>query len=274
MNAASTARAPATGGRTIIVVPAYNAERTLERTVADVPPGVADEILVVDDASRDSTAEIAARLPVTLIRHDRNVGYGGNQKTCYGEALRRGADYLVMLHGDYQYDGRMIPAALQVLRLGICDVVLGNRIRTRREALAGGMPLAKYVANRGLTFLQNVMTGQNLGEWHSGFRAYRREVLESTPFERNSDDFLFDSQFLLQAVHFGFRVGDVPVPIRYFDAASSIDYRSAARYALATLWTFAVWLAHRANIVRSPLFALRQAQGERVGEERDREAAR
>jgi glycosyltransferase involved in cell wall biosynthesis len=240
--------------RTLIVMPAWNAAKTLERIVADIPTGCFDEIIVVDDASRDQTADIAARLPVTLIRHERNLGYGGNQKTCYREALARGAAYVVMLHPDYQYDARIIPAALDILRIGICDVVLGNRIRTRKEALAGGMPLAKYLANRGLTLIENVLSGQNLGEWHSGFRAYRRAVLERVPFEGNSDDFVFDSQFLLQSVHLGFKVGDLPAPVRYFDEASSIDLPASAKYALLTLWTFALWYLHRFRVTRSRLF--------------------
>jgi hypothetical protein len=151
----------------------------------------------------------------------------------------------------------MIMACVEVLRLGICDVILGNRIRTRAEALAGGMPLVKYLANRGLTFIENLVSGQNLGEWHSGFRAYRREVLERVPFERNSDDFVFDTQFLVQAIHFGFRVGDVPVPVRYFDEASSIGVRDSADYALRSLWVFAQWHAHRLGLRRCERFVAR-----------------
>ena len=235
-------------------MPAYNAANTLERIVADIPAGCADEILVVDDKSGDGTVEIAQRLPVTLIRHPENRGYGGNQKTCYREALARGAEYVVMLHPDYQYDARVIPAALDILRIDICDVILGNRIRTRREALDGGMPLAKYLANRGLTIIENILAGQNLGEWHSGFRAYRRSVLETIPFTENSDDFVFDSQFLVQTVHFGFRLGDVPVPVRYLDDASSIDMRRSTVYALQTLRTFVTWYLHCAGIRQSSLF--------------------
>lgn len=243
--------------KTIIVMPAYNAANTIERILADIPEGYADHVLVVDDCSTDATREIARRLPVELIEHEKNLGYGGNQRTCYRAALERGADYVVMLHPDYQYDARVIPAAIDILRYGICDVVLGNRIRTRKEAHAGGMPWVKYLANRGLTLIENVLSGQNLGEWHSGFRAYRREVLETVPFERNSDDFVFDSQFLVQAVHFGFKVGDLPIPVRYFDEASSIRFLPASKYALHTLWTFAVWHAHRARLVESELFTPR-----------------
>ncbi|MGD2115709.1 MAG: glycosyltransferase family 2 protein [Acidobacteriota bacterium] len=241
--------------RTLVVMPAYNAAETLETTLSKLPDGCCDEVLVVDDASRDDTAEIAARLPVTLIRHERNLGYGGNQKTCYREALARGADHVVMVHPDDQYDARLVPAAVEILRLGVLDLVLGNRIRTRREALSGGMPRIKYLANRGLTILENVLTGQNLGEWHSGFRAYDRRLLETIPFERNSDDFVFDSQLLLQAVHFGFRLGDIPMPVRYFDEASSIGLRRASSYALATLGSLGAWYAHRWKLRRSPLFS-------------------
>lgn len=241
----------------MVVIPAYNAARTLERVITDIPKDAADEILVVDDCSADETAEVARRLPVSFIRHERNLGYGANQKTCYDEALARGADYVVMIHGDYQYDARMITPAVEILRLGICDVVLGNRIRTRSEALAGGMPPIKYLANRILTIVQNLLSGQNLGEWHSGFRAYSRRVLEAIPYHANSDGFLFDSQFLLQTVHFEFKLGDVPVPVRYFDQASTIGLRDSAIYALATLWTFVEWLAHRAGLRRSRIFERR-----------------
>ena len=240
--------------RTIVVMPAYNAAGTLEATLRRLPDGCCDEVIVVDDASQDATPEVASRLPVTLVRHGENRGYGGNQKTCYREALARGADRVVMLHPDGQYDARLVPAAVDILRLGILDLVLGNRIRTRREALSGGMPRIKYVANRLLTLVENVLTGQNLGEWHSGFRAYRRELLEAIPFERNSDDFVFDSQLLLQSVHFGFRVGDIPMPVRYFEEASSISIRRASTYALATLGTLAAWYGHRLRVRRSPLF--------------------
>jgi glycosyltransferase involved in cell wall biosynthesis len=238
-------------GKTVVVMPAYNAAATLERIVDSIPAGCYDEILVVDDASRDATREVARRLPVTLFEHAENRGYGANQKTCYRLALERGADYVVMLHPDDQYDARMTPAALDVLAHDVCDVVLGNRIRTRREALDGGMPLVKYLANRGLTFVENVLTGQNLGEWHSGFRAYRRAVLETVPFEENDDGFAFDSQFLVQAVHFGFRIGDVPVPVRYFAEASTIGLAAATGYALRTGLVFAEWYAHRLRLRRS-----------------------
>lgn len=241
-------------GKTIAVMPAYNAATTLGRTVADIPSGSVDEIILVDDGSRDDTVEIARQLGLTVIVHETNRGYGGNQKTCYQTALEKGADYVVMIHPDYQYDSRVIPVAVEILRLGICDCVLGSRIRTRREALDGGMPRYKYLANRMLTFMENVALGQNLGDFHTGFRAYRREVLETLPWMRNSDDFVFDSQFLAQVVHFGFKVGDIPVPVRYFDEASSINFRRSVKYGLSTLgvlWKF--WL-HRLRLCRSRLF--------------------
>jgi glycosyltransferase involved in cell wall biosynthesis len=235
-------------------MPAFNAGRTLARIHAAIPRELVDEVIVVDDGSSDDTVAVARGLPVTLICHERNRGYGGTQKTCYTAALERGAGTVVMLHADDQYDGRMIGPAIHILKLGICDVVLGNRIRTRGEALANGMPLAKYLANRGLTLIENMLSGQNLGEWHSGFRAYRRHELETVPFLENSDDFVFDSQFLVQCVHFGLKIGDVPVPVRYFEEASTIPLRAATRYAVGTMRTFAGWYAHRFGLVDLPRY--------------------
>ena len=241
-------------GRTIAVMPAYNAAATLARTVADIPPGSVDQIILVDDCSRDDTVAIARRLGLTVFTHEQNKGYGGNQKTCYRHALAAGADFIVMIHPDYQYDSRVIPIAIEILKLGICDVMLGSRIRTRREALDGGMPKWKYVANRMLTICENIALGQNLGDFHSGFRAYRRAVVETIPFERNSDDFVFDSQFLAQAVYFGFKLGDIPVPVRYFDEASSINFGRSLTYGLRTLQVLGQFWAHRLGIWRHGLF--------------------
>ena len=239
--------------RIVVVMPAYNAASTLERTVADLPGEGIEEVILVDDHSTDDTVEIATRLGLTVITHESNLGYGANQKTCYRRALESEAEVVVMIHPDYQYDARLLSVATEVLRLGVCDCVLGSRIRTRREALAGGMPRWKYLANRVLTTIENVALGQNLGDFHSGFRAYRREVLETIPFEENSDDFVFDSQFLAQAVHFGFKLGDIPVPVRYFDEASSINLWRSIRYGTATLWVLAKFWLHRLGI-RSKLF--------------------
>ena len=246
--------APPPRPRVVAVMPAYNAERTLAATLADIPPGCVDEVLLVDDGSSDGTVALARSMGLTVFVHPENRGYGANQKTCYREALDRGADIVVMIHPDYQYDSRAIPAAAGIVELGICDVVLGNRIRSRAEAMAGGMPLYKYVANRLLTLAENLLLGQNLGDFHSGFRVMRREVLERIPFERNSDDFVFDSQFLVQAVRFGYRLGDIPVPCRYFDEASSIDFRRSVVYGAGTLAMLAAYWLDRLRIVKSRLF--------------------
>jgi len=241
-------------------MPAYNAAATLSHTVRDIPAGSVDQVILVDDCSRDETAKIARELGLTVKVHERNTGYGGNQKTCYRLALDSGADFIVMIHPDYQYDSRLIPVAVEILRLGICDCVVGSRIRTRHETLAGGMPVYKYLANRFLTIVENVALGQNLGDFHSGFRAYSRRVLETIPFERNSNDFVFDSQFLAQAVAFGFKVGDIPVPVRYFAEASSINFRRSLKYGFATLGVLTYYWLHRLRIWRSPLFQPREAK--------------
>lgn len=240
--------------KVIAVMPAYNAALTVERTVRDIPAGSVDEVILVDDCSRDNTVEVSRALGLTVIPHEVNLGYGGNQKTCYRAALERGADYVVMIHPDYQYDSRVIPVAVELLRLGICDVILGSRIRTRREALSGGMPVWKYIANRCLTFTENVALGQNLGDFHSGFRAYRREVLEQIPWEANTNDFAFDSQFLAQSVYFGFKLGDVPVPVRYFDEASSINFRRSVKYGLTTLWILLQFWLQKLGLARWNIF--------------------
>jgi len=229
-------------------MPAYNAARTLERTYDDLPHEVLAGVLLVDDASSDATVEIARRLGIDVIRHEMNRGYGGNQKTCYREALARGADVVVMVHPDYQYDSRMVRVMVEIIQLDICDVVLGNRVRTRRETLAGGMPKWKYFANRASTLSENLILGQNLGDMHSGLRAYSRHALETVPFDLNSDDFAFDQEFLIEASHLGLRMGDVPVPVRYFDEASSISWRRSARYGFHTLGTMKALALHKARI--------------------------
>jgi len=242
-------------GKVIVVMPAYNAESTLERTLRDIPGGCVDEIVLVDDASRDGTVAKARSLGMTVIEHPENRGYGANQKTCYREALDRGADIVVMIHPDYQYDSSLVPAIVDLLKGDHCDLILGNRIRSRREALDGGMPLYKYLANRALTIVENLWTGENLGEWHSGLRAYKREVLETLPWERNSDDFVFDSQFLMQAVHFGFRIGDLPVPVRYMREASSIGFTRSLEYGMLTMEVLVRWTLHKWNWRKDELFS-------------------
>jgi glycosyltransferase involved in cell wall biosynthesis len=242
-------------GKVIVVMPAYNAARTLVQTWDDIPAGAVDESILVDDASRDDTVGIARSLGIHVLQHPENRGYGGNQKTCYREALARGADIVILLHPDYQYDPRLIPMMVLPLQLGMYDVMLGSRVRTRRECLASGMPVYKYLGNRFLTFVENVLLGQNLSEFHTGFRAYRRGVLEHLPWTRFSDDFVFDSQFLVSAIHSDFRIGEIPVPVRYMPEASSIGFQRSVRYGLGTLATILQLMLHRLGLVRSPIFA-------------------
>ena len=239
----------------IIVLPAYNAASTLKATVKDIPAECFDELILVDDCSKDNTVEIAKELGLTVIEHKTNRGYGANQKTCYDIALERGADVIVMLHPDYQYDARLIPNFLGFLETGVCDVMLGSRIRTRNETLASGMPLYKYISNRMLTITENFVLGQNLGDFHSGFRCYRREVLETIPYHKNSDDFVFDSQFLAQTTYFGFRIGDAPIPCRYFSEASSINFLRSAEYGLLTLLTLVQFGLQKSKIASFDIFS-------------------
>jgi len=241
--------------KVIVVMPAYNAARTLEPTLRDIPPGFVDEIILVDDASKDDTVEIAKHLGLTVIKHEANRGYGANQKTCYRTALMHGADIVVMIHPDYQYDSRLVPYMIGLLKDLHLDVILGSRIRTRKEALEGGMPLYKYIANRLLTFIENICTGTNLSEWHTGFRAFNRKVLETIPWENNSDDFVFDSQMLVQCIAWDFRIGEIPVPVRYHETSSSINWRRSITYGLRTLLTMGQFLMHKFHIIKSPLFS-------------------
>ena len=242
-----------------VVMPAYNAEKTLERTLDDMPTGAFDDVVLVDDASRDGTFDLARKLGLFAIRHETNKGYGGNQKTCYRAALDRGADIVVMLHPDFQYDARLIPFMTGLIREGVCDVILGSRIRTRREALAGGMPLYKYLMNRLLTLFENLVLGIAVSETHTGYRAFSRRVLETIAFERNSDDFVFDQQIIAQIVHHGFRIGEIPVPTRYFKEASSISFRRSVTYGWQTIWTMLRFLLHQFRLVSYPLLERRPA---------------
>lgn len=221
--------------KVVVVMPAYNAEKTLEKTLADIPKDFVDKIILVDDKSKDGTAELAKKLNLRVFVHTENKGYGGNQKTCYTEALKLKPDIVIMLHPDYQYDPKIIKYMVSMIDEGYFDVVLGSRIRSRREALDGGMPLYKYLANRFLTFFENLLSGQNLSEWHTGYRAYKSEVLDNIDFEKNSDDFVFDSQVLFQIIAKGYKIGEIPVPVRYFEEASSINFGRSVRYGLLTL---------------------------------------
>jgi glycosyltransferase involved in cell wall biosynthesis len=238
--------------RLIVVMPAYNAEGTIEKTVRAIPEGFVDEVIVVDDASRDGTSEAAARLGLTVLRHPKNRGYGGNQKTCYREALRRGADVVVMLHPDYQYSPRLVAAMASMVACGEYDAVLGSRI-LGGTARRGGMPVWKYIANRGLTLFQNLMMGAKLSEYHTGYRAFSREVLERLPLDANSDDFVFDNQMLAQIVWSDFRIGEVSCPTKYFDDASSINFRRSVTYGFGVLSTSLAFRAARWGLA-SPRF--------------------
>jgi glycosyltransferase involved in cell wall biosynthesis len=223
------------GKKAIVVMPAYNAELTLEKTVAEVPATI-DEVILVDDRSTDRTAEVARRLGLTTIVHERNRGYGGNQKTCYAEALRRGADIVIMVHPDYQYTPKLIPAMAECIASGLYDVTLGSRILGGRS-LQGGMPLYKYVANRFLTTTENLLIGEKLSEYHTGYRAFSRRVLLTLPLNENDDDFVFDNQMLVQAAYFGFKMAEITCPTLYFDDASSINFKRSVKYGFGVLGT-------------------------------------
>lgn len=224
------------GKRIVVVLPAYNAAKTLEMTYDEIPFEIVDDVLLVDDASHDQTIKVAARLGIKFIVHEKNIGYGGNQKTCYREALRLGADVVVMLHPDYQYTPKLIPAMASMIAYDEFDVVLGSRI-LGIGALKGGMPLYKYIANRFLTLFENLLLGHKLSEYHTGYRAFSREVLSRLPLDRNSEDFVFDNQMLAQIIWFGYRIGEVSCPTRYFDDASSINFRRSVTYGLGVLKT-------------------------------------
>ncbi len=238
----------------IVIMPAYNAEKTLRQTYSELPHDYVDEVILVDDSSQDSTSEIARELGITTIIHAENKGYGGNQKTCYREALRHGADIVVMVHPDYQYSPRLVTAMASMISSGHYDVVLGSRILGGKSR-KGGMPLYKYISNRFLTFFENVMLGVKLSEYHTGYRAFSREVLESLPIERNSDDFVFDNEMLAQAVFFGFEIGEISCPTRYFEEASSINFSRSVKYGLGVLSTALKFVLQKAGVLSSPLFS-------------------
>ena len=238
----------------MVVLPAYNAGRTLEQTISEIPMSIVDELLLVDDASGDDTVEVAERLGIPFVVHPENRGYGGNQKTCYTEALRRGADIVTMLHPDYQYSPRLIEAMVPLAASGEFDVILGSRI-LGEGALAGGMPLYKYISNRALTAFENVLLGLKLSEYHTGYRTFRREVLEALPLAECSDDFIFDNQMLAQAAMFGFRIGEISCPTKYFAEASSINFRRSMVYGAGVLATSLRYRIHRAGLRQDPLFA-------------------
>jgi glycosyltransferase involved in cell wall biosynthesis len=243
------------GKRVCVVMPAYNAEKTLRQTYAEIDRSVIDDVVLVDDASRDRTVEVARELGIHHLVHPKNRGYGGNQKTCYAEALARGAEIVIMLHPDYQYSPRLLGAMAGMIASGHFDAVLGSRI-LGVGALAGGMPLWKYVANRFLTASENVLLGYKLAEYHTGYRAFSRKLLETLPLEENSDDFVFDNQMLAQAVWFGFQIGEISCPARYFAEASSINFSRSVKYGFGVLGTAIQYRLARWGMRKSNLFAL------------------
>jgi glycosyltransferase involved in cell wall biosynthesis len=234
-------------------MPAFRAGRTLEATWQDLPHDIIDEILVVDDASDDDTVAVARGLGIEVILHPQNLGYGANQKTCYTAALARGADIVVMVHADYQYEPRLTTAIAGMIASNVYDLVLGSRI-LGGGAISGGMPRWKYAANRILTLFENLLLGAKLSEYHTGFRAYRRELLETLPWQGNSNDFVFDNQLLAQAIIAGYRIGEISVPARYFAEASSIDLPRSVRYGLGVVATTLLACAARCGLYRHPLF--------------------
>lgn len=243
------------GKKIIVVLPAYNAALTLRKTVAEIDKMVVDEVLLVDDFSSDETVRIAKELGLKSFLHNRNYGYGRNQKTCYMEALKSNADVIVMLHPDYQYSPRLVTAMAAMITSGEYDLVLGSRI-LGGKARKSGMPLYKYISNRLLTLIENIFLGSKLSEFHTGYRAFSRRLLESLPFQKNSDDFLFDNEILAQALYFGFRIGEISCPTRYFPEASSINFQRSVVYGIGVLWTalryrLAVWSLFDFNIFQT-----------------------
>lgn len=241
------------GKKVVVVMPAYNAEKTLRQTYDEIDRAIVDEIVLVDDCSRDGTAELGRKLGLHVIRHERNQGYGGNQKTCYAKALALGADIVIMLHPDYQYTPKLIPAMAGMLAGGVFDVVLGSRI-LGGGALKGGMPPWKYVANRFLTAGQNIITGMKLSEYHTGYRAFTRQVIETLPLSRNDDDFTFDNQMLVQCHFYGFRIAEITCPTKYFDDASSINFIRSVKYGLGCLLVTAEYRLARWGLWHFPIF--------------------
>jgi glycosyltransferase involved in cell wall biosynthesis len=220
----------------IVVMPAFNAEKTLKKTCDALPKEIINEVILVDDASQDKTIEIAKKLGLTVFVHLKNLGYGANQKTCYREALKKKADIIVMIHPDYQYDATLTQELVKPILDGRFEIMLGSRVRSRKEVLGGGMPIYKYLGNRFLTIIENIILGLNLSEYHTGFRAFKREVLEKIPFQQFSNDFVFDQQILMTSVKYGFKIGEIPVPVRYFPEASSINFLRSCKYGLETLF--------------------------------------
>lgn len=240
--------------KVVVVMPAYNAEKTLEQTYNEIPFDIVDEVILTDDCSKDNTVEEARRLGIKeVIRHERNKGYGGNQKTCYNRALELGADIVIMLHPDYQYTPKLIESMVYVIANGVYPVVLASRI-LGKGALKGGMPIIKYVANRTLTFIQNILLSQKLSEYHTGYRAFSAETLRAVDYNSNSDDFIFDNEMLAQIFYAGYEIGEVTCPTKYFPEASSINLKRSSIYGLGVLRVSLVYRLCKWGLMRSSLF--------------------
>lgn len=242
--------------KVVVVLPAYNAEKTLESTYREIPFDIVDKVILVDDASKDNTVAVAKKLGIMVITHDRNLGYGGNQKTCYSTALQQNADIVVMLHPDYQYTPKLISAMAYLLESNEFDVVLGSRI-LGGKARSGGMPLYKYISNRFLTLAQNLLMGAKLSEYHTGYRAFTRKVLESIPLNNNSDDFVFDNEMLSQILYADFRVGEISCPTKYFAEASSINFSRSLKYGLGCMRTSLLFRLSKMGLLHSPIFTFK-----------------
>jgi glycosyltransferase involved in cell wall biosynthesis len=241
----------------VVVMPAYNAAKTLRLTYADLPDGLIDQVILVDDGSSDETVKIARELGLEVFVHNRNYGYGANQKTCYREALKLGADIVVMVHPDYQYDPKLLPSVIEPLKRGEADIVLGSRLLAG-DAVQHGMPSWKFFGNRFLTGLENLVFGLNLSEYHTGYRAYRKEALETVNMEMNSDNFLFDQEIIAQFIESGLRIAEVPVPARYFPEASSASFLQSSVYGLSILQLLIRYMAHRAGLRQRQFLSLHQ----------------
>jgi glycosyltransferase involved in cell wall biosynthesis len=249
------------GKKIAVVMPAYNAAQTLERTVAEIP-ALVDDMILVDDGSSDGTADLARRLGLHTLVHAKNRGYGGNQKTCYTAALARGADIVIMVHPDYQYTPKLVPALAHCVASGLYDVALGSRI-LGGGSLKGGMPKYKYVANRFLTLVENLLLGEKLSEYHTGYRAFSRRLLTTLPLNENAEGFVFDNQMLVQAVHFGFKIAEVTCPTKYFEEASSIGFAKSVRYGMGVLGAAAQFRLAHFGLAKPPFLS---AEGKRLGD--------
>jgi glycosyltransferase involved in cell wall biosynthesis len=249
------------GKKIVVIMPAYNAAKTLQQTYYDLPHDIVDEVILTDDASHDNTVDVARRLGLNILVHENNSGYGANQKTCYREALKKGADIIVMVHPDYQYTPKLVTALSAMIAYGVYDAAIASRI-IGNGALRGGMPFYKYVSNRFLTLIQNILIGQKLSEYHTGYRAFSREIFDIVPLRENSDDFIFDNQMLVQIHYYGFRIGEISCPTKYFPEASSINFTRSLKYGLGVLFTSVIYRLVKFGLIESRIFPKKDGSGD------------